>query len=141
MQSGSSRGAEAPRGFALQRRPEARPAASEPAGTERVERLAYWLDERFQIPGTNMRVGLDGLIGLVPGIGDTATMLMSLYLVYEAKRVGAPGGLIFRMLMNVGVDSLVGAVPLVGDLFDFGFKANRKNLRLLRRYLEKQRSR
>jgi hypothetical protein len=109
-----------------------------PNAMARVERLAYWLDERFRVPGTNMRVGLDGLVGLVPVVGDTATMLAALYVVYEARRLGAPASLIARMLVNVGLDSLVGTVPLVGDLFDMGFKANRRNLRLLRRHLERR---
>lgn len=113
------------------------PDATVPDAMARVERLAYWLDERFRIPGTNWRVGLDGLVGLVPGIGDTATTLAALYVVYEAHRLGAPASLIGRMLVNVGLDSLVGTVPLIGDLFDMGFKANRRNLRLLRRHLER----
>lgn len=101
---------------------------------ERLERLAFWLDERFRVPGTNWRIGLDGLLGLVPGVGDTATALLSLYLVLEAKRLGVPNGLILRMLANVGLDAAVGSLPLFGDLFDFAFKANRRNLRLLRRH-------
>ena len=109
-----------------------------PDALDRVDRLAYWLDERFAVPGTNWRVGLDGLIGLVPGIGDTATTLIALYLVVEARRLGAPAGLIARMLGNVAIDGLVGSVPLLGDLFDMGFKANRRNLRLLRRHLERR---
>ena len=96
------------------------------------------LDDRFVVPGTTWRVGLDGLLGLVPVVGDTATMLTALYVVFEAKRLGAPAGLVARMLVNVGIDGLAGSVPLVGDLFDVAFKANRRNIRLLRRHLEQQ---
>lgn len=102
---------------------------------ERLERLTWWMDERFRIPGTNRRVGLDGLLGLIPGIGDTATMAVAGYVVVEAWRMGAPGHLIGRMAANVAVDYVVGTVPLVGDLFDFAFKANSRNIRLLRRWL------
>ena len=110
-------------------------AGPTPEAIERLERLAFWLDERFRIPGTNWRIGLDGLLGLVPGIGDSATALLSLYLVLEAKRLGVPNGVILRMLANVGLDAAVGSVPLLGDLFDVAFKANRRNMRLLRRHL------
>lgn len=108
--------------------------APTPEAIERLERLAFWLDERFRIPGTNWRIGLDGLLGLVPGVGDTATALLSLYFVLEAKRLGVPNGVILRMLANVGLDAAVGSLPLLGDLFDVAFKANRRNLRLLRRH-------
>jgi hypothetical protein len=102
---------------------------------ERLEMLAWWMDERFRIPGTNRRVGLDGLVGLVPGIGDTATTLVAAWIVVEAWRMGAPAHLVGRMAANVAIDSLAGSVPLVGDIFDIAFKANSRNIRLLRRWL------
>ena len=71
---------------------------------QRVARLAYWLDDRFRIPGTRRRVGLDGLLGLIPGIGDTATLLIASYIVLEAARLGVPKEVIGRMLANVGID-------------------------------------
>lgn len=114
--------------------------ATDPKAFDRIERLAYWMDERFVVPGTNWRIGLDGLLGLLPVFGDTASMLVSLYIVFEARRLGAPASLITRMLFNVGVDELVGSIPVLGDWFDFGFKANRKNLRLLQRHLAKARN-
>jgi hypothetical protein len=102
---------------------------------QRVARLAYWLDDRFRIPGTRRRVGLDGLLGLVPGIGDTATTLIAAYIVLEAARLGVPGRILGRMLANVGLDYLIGLVPLLGDLADLAWKANRRNARLLRDHL------
>jgi hypothetical protein len=102
---------------------------------EFLDRLAHWLDDRFAIPGTGIRFGVEGLLGLVPGIGDTATSLISLYLVAEARRLGAPKRMIVRMLFNVFVDWLIGLIPLAGDIFDIAYKANRKNITLLQRYL------
>jgi hypothetical protein len=102
---------------------------------QRVARLAYWLDDRFRIPGTRRRIGVDGLLGLIPGIGDTATALVASYIVLEAARLGAPKTLLARMIANVGVDYVVGLVPLVGDLADLGWKANRRNARMLRDHL------
>jgi Domain of unknown function (DUF4112) len=102
---------------------------------QRAARLAYWLDDRFRIPGTRRRIGFDGLLGLVPGIGDTATALIASYIVLEAARLGAPKAMLARMLANVGVDYVIGLVPLVGDLADFAWKANRRNARMLRDHL------
>jgi Domain of unknown function (DUF4112) len=102
---------------------------------QRVARLAYWLDDRFRIPGTRRRIGLDGLLGLVPGIGDTATALLAAYIVLEGVRVGVPKNVVARMLANVGIDYVLGLVPLVGDLADFAWKANRRNARMLRDHL------
>jgi hypothetical protein len=103
---------------------------------ERLTYLAHLLDDRFRIPGTRHRIGLDGLIGLVPGIGDAATTLVSLYIVLEARRLGLPATKLARMGLNVGVDALLGAVPLVGDLFDVAWKANRRNLWLVLEHLD-----
>jgi Domain of unknown function (DUF4112) len=102
----------------------------------RLERLAQLLDDRFRIPGTRYRIGLDGLIGLVPGIGDAVTTVLALYIVLEARRHGVPLRKLGRMGLNVGIDALVGAVPLVGDLFDVAWKANRRNLELLLDHLD-----
>ena len=103
---------------------------------ERLRRLAYLLDDRFRIPGTRYRIGLDGLVGLVPGIGDAATTLVALYIVLEARRLGVPLTKLGRMGINVGVDAVLGAVPLVGDIFDVAWKANRRNLALLLEHLD-----
>ena len=101
----------------------------------RLDRLARLMDEYVQIPGTDMRVGLDGLLGLIPGIGDVTTGALSAYLVYRAWALGVPKGVLVRMAGNVGLDVVIGTVPVVGDLFDIGFKANRRNVDLLKRNL------
>lgn len=103
----------------------------------RLDALATLLDTAILIPGTNVRFGLDALIGLVPGIGDTITTLLSLYIVREARALGAPRHVIMRMLGNVALDSVVGVVPLAGDVFDVMWRANRRNMALLREWLEK----
>ncbi|GJE41804.1 DUF4112 domain-containing protein [Methylobacterium soli] len=110
---------------------------SREASLARLEKLAHLLDSAFLIPGTNRRVGIDAVIGLVPIVGDFAGMLMSSYILYEARRLGVPRWLLARMALNVAFDGMVGAVPLAGDLFDAAFKANRRNVRLLRRHLER----
>ncbi len=108
------------------------------AALHRIERLGHWLDDRYRLPGTRFRLGLDGIIGLIPGLGDAVTSALSAYLIYEAWRLGASGWTLARMLGNLGFDGLVGVVPVVGDLLDIGFKSNRRNLRLLHRHLAAQ---
>jgi hypothetical protein len=104
----------------------------------RLDVLANLLDTAFILPGTNVRFGFDALIGLVPGIGDAITTAISLYIVLEARQLGAPAHLILRMLANVVVDGFVGAVPLVGDAFDVLWRANRRNVWLLREWLARE---
>ena len=104
----------------------------------RLDALATLLDTAFILPGTKVRFGFDALIGLVPGIGDAITTAISLYIVLEARQLGAPTHLILRMLANVVVDGFVGAVPLVGDAFDVLWRANRRNVRLLREWLVRE---
>jgi hypothetical protein len=104
----------------------------------RLDALATLLDTAILIPGTNIRFGLDALIGLVPGIGDAITTVMSLYIVREARQLGAPGHVIARMLANVAVDGVVGAVPLIGDAFDVVWRSNKRNMRLLYDWLERE---
>lgn len=106
---------------------------------ERLERLAWWLDDRFRIPGTNITFGLDSLIGLVPGIGDAAMAVGAGYLVLQAKELGLPRRVLVRMTLNVLVDMAIGSIPLLGDIFDVGFKANRRNMILLKRHLDTRR--
>jgi hypothetical protein len=101
----------------------------------RLEILAQLMDNAFLIPGLNRRVGLDAIIGLVPGIGDAVTTLVQSYVIWEARRLGAPKTLIARMVGNVALDGLVGLIPFAGDAFDAVFKANIRNVRLLREYL------
>jgi hypothetical protein len=107
------------------------------AAIRRLEQLAHWLDDRYRLPGTGIRVGLDGIIGLIPGIGDTATGLLSAYIIYEAWRLGVPRSVLAGMLGNFGIDFVIGAVPVVGDIFDIGWKANRRNVRMLLRHLQR----
>ncbi len=113
-----------------------------PGGTEqsvaRLEALARLMDGMFVLPGTNIRLGLDAIIGLVPVAGDVLCGLISSYLVWEARQLGAPRWLIARMMANIAVDTLVGAVPFFGDAFDVMFRANMKNVALLRRHMEKR---
>jgi hypothetical protein len=96
------------------------------------------LDEAVRIPGTNFRLGLDALIGLVPGAGDVVTTALAAYIVAEAARLGVSKPVLFRMLVNLGLDFMLGAVPVAGDVFDAVWKANRKNLDLLERHLAKR---
>ena len=104
----------------------------------RLEALAKLLDVAFILPGTNIRYGIDGLIGLIPVVGDIITTAISLWLVREARALGAPWHVTARMLGNVALDGVVGIVPLAGDAFDVMFRANVRNVRLLRRWMEKQ---
>jgi hypothetical protein len=91
-------------------------------------------DELFRIPGTRIRFGLDALVGLIPGVGDALTGGVSVYLLVTATRMGAPPSVVARMAGNVALDLLVGAIPLLGDLFDLGWKANVRNVRLLEQH-------
>ncbi|MEA2897666.1 MAG: hypothetical protein QOJ84_3281 [Bradyrhizobium sp.] len=104
----------------------------------RLDALAKLLDVAFIVPGTNVRYGIDGLIGLIPVIGDIITTAISLWLVREAHALGAPWHLTMRMLGNVALDGVVGIVPLLGDAFDVMFRANVRNVKLLQRWMEKQ---
>jgi hypothetical protein len=108
----------------------------QPPQIERLRAVSRLLDNAFTIPGTNVRFGLDALIGLVPGVGDALGALFSAYLILQASRLGAPKSVINRMIANVGVDTVVGWVPLLGDLFDVTWKANNKNLALLEQHLQ-----
>lgn len=107
------------------------PAPPTPPNLQRIETLAYWLDELIRIPGTRFRIGLESLIGLIPGVGDLAGLLMGGWVVIEAHRMGAPGELKLRMIRNVALDAVAGLVPVFGDLYDFAYRSNRRNLQLL----------
>jgi len=107
----------------------------------RIDALATLLDTALVIPGTNVRFGLDALIGLFPAVGDIITTALSLFIVHKAYQLGTSGHVIARMLGNVALDSVLGAVPLVGDAFDVLWRANRRNMRLLREWLEREEGR
>jgi hypothetical protein len=98
------------------------------------------LDAQWSIPGTRYRVGLDGLVGLIPGVGDAAGALLSTYILYEALQLGAPRRVLLRMAANIGLETVVGALPVVGDLFDVAWKANTKNVALLEAALAARRT-
>jgi hypothetical protein len=113
-------------------------APSERSGAlRRLDRLAYLLDNSIPVPGTGRRFGLDAVIGLVPGVGDAAGVLVSAYVVLEAARLGTPLPVLLRMVLNVAVEGVVGSVPVLGDLFDAGWKANARNVRLLNQSMER----
>lgn len=101
---------------------------------KQLEALAKLLDNQFRIPGTNFRFGLDGIVGLIPYVGDLAGLVVSGFLLRTMVRRGAGPILMLRMLGNYALDALVGIVPFIGDLFDFGFKANRRNVAMLQQY-------
>lgn len=103
----------------------------------RLDALASFMDSAIVVPGTNIRFGADALIGLIPGIGDAVTAGVSCLIILEARRMGAPGHVVARMIGNVAIDGLVGAIPLFGDIFDVAFRANLRNMRLLRKHFEK----
>lgn len=109
-------------------------APSHTAEVGRARALARVLDSAVGIPGTRLRVGLDSLVGLIPGAGDVVGAAMSGYIVLAAVRLGAPKAVIYRMMGNVLVDTVIGAIPLLGDLFDVAFKANMRNVALLERF-------
>ncbi|HEV8069534.1 MAG TPA: DUF4112 domain-containing protein [Planctomycetaceae bacterium] len=100
-----------------------------------LELLAYWMDTVFYIPGLGVRFGFDAIIGLIPGLGDIITSLISLYILAAALRYGVPRATMMRMAFNIAVDTIVGAVPLFGDAFDVYWKANVMNVALLRRHV------
>lgn len=127
-----------------ERLPTERPQSAEDPGARhpdvarthaRLRRLAHVLDTVIPLPG-GLRIGLDGLVGLIPGVGDAAGALVSSYIIAEAHRLGVPWVILARMSLNVLLEALVGAVPVVGDLFDFAWKANRRNVALLEAHLE-----
>jgi hypothetical protein len=106
-----------------------------------LESLARLMDAQFRIPGTNFRFGLDGIIGLIPGAGDLSTFAVSGYMVVRMAQNGASGYVMARMILNILIDAIVGAIPLIGDLFDIGFKANMRNMRLMQQHFKEGRHR
>ena len=103
----------------------------------RLEALSRLLDTAFPIPGTNQRVGIDAVLGLIPGIGDLISTALSSYLIWEARQLGLPRWKIARMIGNVALDTTLGAIPFAGDVFDVFFRANRRNMKILRDHLER----
>lgn len=103
----------------------------------RIETMEAVLERAFVVPGINRPVGLDFIVGLVPVVGDLVTAAMGAWIVWEARNLGMSKFQLVRMATNVGIDSLIGAVPVVGDAFDFVYRSNSKNLKIIRRHLDK----
>ena len=104
---------------------------------QRIEALEYVLERSFTVPGWGRKFGLDALGGLIPIAGDLITGAMSAYLVWEARNLGLPKRKLARMAMNVGIDSTIGMIPIVGDAFDFFYRSNSRNLRIVKAHLDK----
>jgi hypothetical protein len=104
----------------------------------RIVALEHLLEGLIKLPLIGRRVGLDAIIGLAPGVGDAATAALGLYLIWEARNLGASRGTLLRMLANVGVDTAIGSVPIAGDLFDLFFRSNSRNLKLVKRLLDQR---
>ena len=103
----------------------------------RIEALEHVLERAFTVPGLNRRVGLDAIVGLVPVAGDVLAAGLGLYVVWEARNLGMPKWQLARMIAHVGFDTLVGSVPVAGDLFDFLYRSNSRNLRIIRKHLDR----
>ena len=112
--------------------------AQQRAILERLEKFSRYTDSSIGIPFTRFRIGMDGIIGLVPVVGDMAGLALSGYVLFEAQRAGASKDVKLRMLRNMGIDFVGGLLPVVGDAFDAIYKANTRNTRLLKSYLEEQ---
>jgi len=108
------------------------------AALARLERFSYWTDNNFGIPFTRFRIGVGPLIGLIPGVGDLADLAMSLWVVNEARRIGAGKKVLARMIGHLIIDFIGGLPPVIGDIFDAAYKANTRNTALLRGYLHNQ---
>ena len=103
----------------------------------RIEALEMLLERSFVLPGTRMGVGLDSIVGMVPVIGDVITAAMGAYIVWEARNLGMPKSALIRMAGNIGFDALLGAIPLIGAVPDFFFRSNTRNLRIIKKYLDR----
>jgi hypothetical protein len=126
------------RGWNARPRAERFDHAGEEAALARVEALARLMDSAIAIPGTNVRIGLDAALGLVPVVGDLVSQAIASYIIWEARQLGVSRLTMARMIANTVVDTAIGAVPLAGDLFDIAFRANMRNLKLLKAELRKR---
>jgi hypothetical protein len=105
---------------------------------DRLDLIARVLDTAFIVPGTNIRFGIEAIIRLMPGIGDAVASALSCVILVEAHRLGVPRAVLVRMIANVLLEGTAGAVPVVGDMFDIVFRANRRNIRILRDYMQRE---
>ncbi len=120
-----------PMGFEL-------PTGSDPMSVrKRIEAMEQVLERSFVIPGTNVPIGLDSIVGLIPVVGDLIAAAMGSYLIWEAKNLGLPKWKLARMAGNIALDTAVGAVPLLGDALDFVYRSNTRNLRIVKKHLDK----
>ena len=110
-----------------------------PRALREINILAKLMDSQFRVPGTNFRFGLDGIIGLIPGVGDLSTFAVSGYMLWIMAKNGASGYVLARMVFNVLIDAVVGSIPFIGDLFDIAFKANLRNMRLMQQHYQEGR--
>jgi len=123
---------------ALRRMGNELPLGNDPASIRlRVERMERLLERAFVVPGMRREVGLDAIVGLVPVAGDVVSALLGLYIVWEARNLGMSKFKLARMIGNVAFDTAVGAVPVAGDVFDFLFRSNSRNLKMILRHLDK----
>ncbi|MHA6332570.1 DUF4112 domain-containing protein [Qipengyuania sp. CAU 1752] len=114
------------------------PTGNDPASIrKRVESIEMVLERSFRIPGINMPVGLDSIVGLIPVVGDLITAAMGAYIVWEARNLGLPKWKLWRMGGHIAIDTALGAVPLVGDAFDLVYRSNTRNLKIIRKHLDK----
>ena len=114
------------------------PTGGDPASARRrIEAMEHLLERSMVLPGTNYRIGLDTIVGLVPVVGDAITAAMGAYIVWEARNLGLPKWKLWRMGGNIAVDTAIGAIPLVGDAFDVVFRSNTRNLKIIKRHLDK----
>jgi hypothetical protein len=126
----------------MRRPPVTRLRSLSPADEQRLaglRRIAQFLDNAFAVPGTSYRIGLDPILGIIPGLGDLISPLFTIGLLLQARQLGVPKVVQARMMINAAIDALVGVVPVVGDLFDFAWKANARNLALLELHAREER--
>ena len=119
-------------------RPMGLPVGRDPAAVRRrIEGMEQLLERSFVVPGINAPIGLDAIVGLIPVVGDVVAAAMGAYIIWEASNLGLPKWKLWRMGGNLLFDSAVGAIPVAGDVFDFLFRSNSRNLRILKRHLDK----
>ena len=119
-------------------RPMGLPVGRDPAAVrQRIESMERLLERSFTVPGVNAPIGLDAIVGLIPVVGDVVTAAMGAYIIWEASNLGLAKWKLWRMGGNLLFDSAVGAIPVAGDVFDFLYRSNSRNLRILKRHLDK----
>jgi hypothetical protein len=114
--------------------------ASQSDAMKRMTNVANLLDSAFIIPGSQQSLGIDAIIGLIPGLGDVATTALSSYIIWESRNLGVSRAALFRMLVNLAIHATIGAIPVIGDVFDAFFRVNQRNLRIVRNELTRAHS-